>query len=84
VRLVDALYEYTNDDFSAIFGLFQRLGRGMVMVDNVVDNADYLFQFEPRNIPFASFKVMDEDDLYCIGCVFSLEDVKKELGVSND
>ncbi len=65
--------------------IFSALGRDVVEFANVAKaNEHHLFQFESDNIQFAPFKVMDEDELYCIGCVFSLEDVKKELGVSND
>lgn len=85
VGFVENLEGLVEDQRDIIDGLFDTFGRKQVAVKNVARwDWDFLFQFEPDNIPFAPFKVMDGEELYCIGCVFSLEDVKKELGVGND
>jgi len=85
VSFTESLYGIVEDQHSILHGLFKIFGRKMLSVNSFVDpDEEYLFKFEPDNIPFSPFKVMDDGDLYCIGCVFSLEDVKKELGVGNE
>ena len=85
VGFVENLEGVVEDQRDVLDGLFSTFGRKMLCVNNVASwDADYLFQFEPDSIPFTPFKVMDDGELYCIGCVFSLEDVKKELGVGDE
>lgn len=43
-----------------------------------VDGVEYTFRFETM-IPHATFKVMENDELYCFGIVFSLDDLKGEI-----
>lgn len=65
--------EQIDDDDDAIIEWADRV-RNCMEINVKVFEDDITFQYE-TDIPHTTFKVVEDDDVYCIGIVFSVEDL---------